>query len=66
MNKMSDATNKTDYDTYRISGQTYMKEVFLGNKAWKLIESKAPGRFVDIMEAKFTEKEFMQKIDVNK
>ena len=39
MNNMSDTTNKADYDTYRISGQTYLKEVFLGNKAWKLIEA---------------------------
>ncbi|MFA4966846.1 MAG: hypothetical protein WC624_01335 [Candidatus Margulisiibacteriota bacterium] len=60
------ARDNNRYDTYRISGVTYIKDTHLGPKAWKSINEKLPGRFIDILEAKLTEKNFVPKIDINK
>ncbi len=57
-------TNK--FDTYMIGGIKYIKDVQLGPRAWKSIDSLSPGRFVDILESKFNETSLIRKIDINK
>jgi len=58
--------NQITFDTYRIGGVTYIKDTYLGPKTWGIIEAKQPGKFVDILEAKFAEKALIKKIDINK
>lgn len=54
------------FDTYMIGGIKYIKDIQLGPRAWKAIDSSSPGRFVDILESKFNEAGLIQKIDINK
>jgi hypothetical protein len=63
---MANTDKKIEFDTYHIQGTTWKKEVYLGPKTWQSIEAKAPGKFVDILEAKFTEYLNEKKIDLNK
>jgi len=63
---MKEEEKKISFDTYRIGSATYVKDIYLGPKTWKTIESKAPGKFVDILEAKFSEQALLKKIDINK
>ena len=63
---MANTDKKIEFDTYNIQGTTWKKEVYLGPKTWQSIEAKAPGKFVDILEAKFTEYLNEKKIDLNK
>jgi len=63
---MGDTKENNKFDTYRIGGTTYVKDTHLGPKAWRAIESKSPGRFVDILEAKFKDLCLESKIDINK
>jgi len=66
VNHMVDAKENNKFDTYRIGATTYVKDVQLGPRAWRSIESKSPGRFVDILSAKFEEQNFVSKVDINK
>jgi len=55
------------YDSYRVGDTSYVKDSHLGPKAWSLIQSVSPGRFIDIMESKFAaENETFKKIDINR
>lgn len=66
MSNMANTEKKIDFDTYSIQGTTWKKEVYLGPKTWRTINDKAPGKFVDILEAKFSEAALLKKIDINK
>jgi hypothetical protein len=63
---MGDTKENNKFDTYRIGGTTYVKDTHLGPKAWKSIEANSPGRFVDILEAKFKDLNYISKVDINK
>lgn len=56
----------TTYDKYTIGAKTYVKDTDLGDKAWRSINAGAPGKFVDILEAKFSDLFQNPKIDTNK
>lgn len=63
---MADETKNRSFDSYRIEGKTYLKDTYLGPKVWGKIQSDSPGRFVDILEAKFSGASSKLKIDVHK
>ena len=63
---MSDEKQNRSFDSYRIEGKTYLKDTYLGPKTWNKIQIAAPGRFVDILEAKFSDYTGKLKIDVSK
>lgn len=63
---MEDNVPNKSFDTYKIGGKTYIKDTYLGPKSWDKIQVAAPGRFVDILEAKFSQTETAKKININK
>ncbi len=64
MNNQTKENNR--FDTYRIGGTTYIKDTYLGPKAWKAITDASPGRFIDIIEAKFKDQLLAKKIDISR
>ncbi|MBI5700858.1 hypothetical protein HZC34_03300 [Candidatus Saganbacteria bacterium] len=60
-----DTTDK-HFDKYSIGNKTYTKPVDLGPKAWGRIQESNPGRFVDILSGKFSEKLPEKKVNINK
>ena len=58
--------NSQNYDSFQIGKKSYVKETALGPKAWGAIQSISPGKFIDIMESKFSEKNFIAKVDTTK
>ena len=60
------ARDNNRYDTYRISGVTYIKDTYLGPKAQKVIDANSPGRFIDILAGKIIDFNLTPKIDINK
>jgi hypothetical protein len=46
--------SKQGYDVIIINGKPWLKNVMLGPKAWKNIEENGlPGKFIDVLQAKF-------------
>ena len=60
------ARDNNRYDTYRISGVTYIKDTYLGPKAQRAIAAQAPGRFIDLLAGKISDFNSTPKIDINK
>lgn len=64
---MADVKQDKSFDTFRIGEKTYMKDLYLGPKAWGKIQLERPGRFVDILEAKFSQIEAAEKrVNINR
>jgi len=60
---LEDLPNYKSYDKVSIEGKVYAKPE-IGNDSWAAILAGSPGRFVDIMTAKFEKFEQTKSVNI--